>query len=585
LHFLLLFQGVTLFLGQREQGGIHMQDVFEFETRSLHSLVKVFSDEELRAESYTRGSVLRGETFNFQVAYRAPALTKPIQVSVTSTLQAAITLREVGLAPSELPCQRRHDDNVLRVTPGLYPDPLYPIVRDRGIVGIHYQWRSVWVTVEVDEETQADEYSVDVQFATITGERLGGECFQLDVLPAVLPPQTLIHTEWFHADCLANYYDVEVFSEAHWGLIDTYMQTAVRHGMNMVLTPHFTPPLDTQVGGERPTVQLVDVRKEQDGTYEFVFSRLVRWIELCERVGIRYFEFSHLFTQWGAKHAPKIVAEEQGEVRRIFGWETDATGEAYKSFLCQYLPKLTALLQERGLENQCYFHISDEPLLEHMPWYRSASELMQAHLGDFPIIDALTNVEYYEQGLVKGPIPANDHIEPFLERKVPELWTYYCCVQYRQVSNRFFNMPSARNRVIGVQLYKFQIAGFLHWGYNFWNTQYSLQALDPFRVTDAGRSFPSGDAFLVYPGEEGPIESIRLEVFYEGLQDLRALQLLESLVGRDQVLVLIEEGLTEPLSFSRYPSDAEWLLGLRESVNQAITIASESTKRGESHDI
>ncbi|MNR05880.1 hypothetical protein D3C85_1219300 [compost metagenome] len=62
------------------------------------------------------------------------------------------------------------------------------------------------------------------------------------------------------------------------------------------------------------------------------------------------------------------------------------------------------------------------------------------------------------------------------------------------------------------------------------------------------------------------------------------MQLLESLVGRDQVLALIEEGLPEPLSFSRYPSDAEWLLGLRERINQTITNASESIKRGESHE-
>lgn len=558
-----------------------MHDAFVFETRCLHSLVKVFPDEELRVESYTRGSLLRGETFHFQIAYRAPALTKPIHVSAISSLQAAITLREVGLVPSELPCQRRHDDNVLRVTPGLYPDPLYPIDGDQGVIGIHYQWRSVWVTVEVDEETPAGAYDVTVQFTTTTGEKIGEESFHLEVISAVLPPQTLIHTEWFHADCLANYYGVEVFSDVHWLLIEQYMQTAVRHGMNMVLTPHFTPPLDTQVGGERPTVQLVDVRKVAEDCYEFGFSRLLRWIEMCYRIGIRYFEFSHLFTQWGAKHAPKVMAEEQGELRRIFGWETDATEEAYKSFLSQYLPALTSLLRERGLENRCYFHISDEPLLEHMPWYRSASELMQAHLGNFPIIDALTNYEYYEQGLVKMPIPANDHIETFLERQVPDLWTYYCCVQYRQVSNRFFNMPSARNRVIGVQLYKFQIAGFLHWGYNFWNTQYSLQAIDPFRVTDAGRTFPSGDAFLVYPGANGPVESIRMEVFYEGLQDLRALQLLESLIGRDQVLVMLEEGLTEPLSFSQYPSNAEWLLGLRERVNRAITDASEFIKRGE----
>ncbi|MFD2332754.1 DUF4091 domain-containing protein [Cohnella sp. GCM10020058] len=440
------------------------------------------------------------------------------------------------------------------------------------MTGLPDQWRSVWVTVETGADTLAGVYPVIVRFAAETGEPLGEARFELEVLDAELPPQTLIHTEWFHSDCLANYYGVHVFGEAHGSLIERYLDTAVRHGMNMVLTPLFTPPLDTAVGGERPTVQLVEVAKDGE-CYVFGFERLERWIAMCDRVGIRYFEFSHLFTQWGAKHAPKIMADDNGTHRRIFGWDTDSAGEEYRAFLGAFLPCLVAFLRRDGLLDRSYFHISDEPLAEHMPWYRSASELMQAHLGELPINDALTDYAYYEQGLVRRPIPANNHIEPFLAHDVPELWTYYCCVQYQDVSNRFFNMPSARNRIIGIQLYKYRIAGFLHWGYNFWNIQYSLEAIDPYRVTDAGCTFPSGDAFLVYPGADGtPVESIRMEVFQEGLQDLRALQLLESLIGRERVLAMIEEGLEEPLTFSAYPRDAAWLLGLRESVNSAIKL-------------
>lgn len=541
-----------------------------FETRCLHSLEKVFADEPLRAVPYLRGSALKGETYAFQVAYRAPRLTKQIAVSAQSALGDRVSVRAVGLSPAELPSQYDHDDYILRATPGLYPDPLYPIQEEKGVTGFRHQWRSVWVTVTTDADTPAGIHPVVVRFAGVEGEPLGEERFELEVVEAELPPQTLIHTEWFHSDCLATYYGVEVFSDAHWTLIERYLDTAVRHGMNMALTPLFTPPLDTQVGGERPTVQLVDVTKDGD-CYVFGFERLECWIAMCNRVGIRYFEFSHLFTQWGAQHAPKIMADDNGTYRRIFGWDTDATGEAYKGFLGAFLPCLVTFIRLRGLQSRSYFHISDEPLEGHMPWYRSASELMHAHVGDMPIIDALSDYAYYEQGLVRRPIPSNDHIGPFLEGGVPELWTYYCCAQYKQVSNRFFNMPSARNRVIGLQLYKFQIAGFLHWGYNFWNSQYSIEPIDPYRVTDAGCTFPSGDAFLVYPGADGtPVESIRMEVFQEGLQDLRALQLLEGFVGRERVLAMIEDGLEEPLTFSAYPRDAAWLLGLRESVNAAI---------------
>ena len=95
-------------------------------------------------------------------------------------------------------------------------------------------------------------------------------------------------------------------------------------------------------------------------------------------------------------------------------------------------------------------------------------------------------------------------------------------------------MPSARNRILGWQLYRHQIEGFLQWGYNFWFTFLSRRFIDPYAVTDSGEAFPSGDSFIVYPGENGePVPSIRQLVFHEALQDMRALQLLESRIGRE----------------------------------------------------
>ena len=163
------------------------------------------------------------------------------------------------------------------------------------------------------------------------------------MIQAELPEQKLLHTEWFHTDCLATLYNVEVFSGEHWRRIEQFVQTAAKHGMNMILTPIFTPPLDTEVGGERPTVQLVDVEKSGEA-YSFQFEKLKRWVDLCKKQGIKYFEFSHLFTQWGAKHAPKIVGYENGEFKKFFGWETDATSLEYRGFLQQFLPSLINLL-------------------------------------------------------------------------------------------------------------------------------------------------------------------------------------------------------------------------------------------------
>lgn len=540
------------------------------QTRSLSSLVKVFHDEEIVDQVFSHASALFNETFSFQVAYKGTKEDlESFKVEIDSDLKDIITIRKVGLVQSDTPMYPDHDEHVLRTTPGLYPDPLFPFDYE-GVNPVYDQWNSIWVTVHLNEQVKTGTHDIKVQFVSKTNEKLAEETFTLDVIPCALPEQKLIQTNWFHADCLATEYEVDVFSEAHWKLIDQYVETASKNGMNMLLTPLFTLPLDTEIGGERPTHQLVDVEKNGD-TYTFNFDKLIRWIDLAKNQGIKYIEFSHFFTQWGALHAPKIIATEAGIEKQIFGWKTDASGEEYRDFLSQFLPALKNLIVKNDIEDMAYFHVSDEPTLDQLESYQKASEIVYEYLSDYPIIDALSNYEFYEKGLVKKPIPANNHMDDFLENNVPGLWTYYCCAQYKQVSNRFFSFPSARNRISGLQFYKYDIEGFLHWGYNFWFTQFSKKVINPYEVTDAGGSFPSGDAFLVYPGKEGPIESIRLAVFFDALQDLRALQLLESLTSKEHVMNLLEGKLSRPLTFTEYPRDSEWLLFIREQVNKQIS--------------
>ena len=186
------------------------------------------------------------------------------------------------------------------------------------------------------------------------------------------------------------------------------------------------------------------------------------------------------------------------------------------------------------------------------------------------IFDALSDYKFYESGLVTCPIPSNNHIDIFLENKVPNLWTYYCCSQKYDVANRFMSMPSYRNRIIGLQMYKFDIVGFLHWGYNFYYSQYSRRKINPYVVTDADGAFPSGDSFSVYPGEEGPLESIRLKVFKHALQDMQALKCLESYTSKQEIVKLMDKEVS--ITFSKYPQNSDFILNLREEVNEKIKL-------------
>ena len=126
----------------------------------------------------------------------------------------------------------------------------------------------------------------------------------------------------------------------------------------MILMPLFTPPLDTVPNQERLTTQLVGVTKKGK-KYTFDFTLVKRWIAMCKKCGVEYYEMSHMFTQWGAKHAPKVMATVDGKYQRIFGWETDSHGEEYKDFLKQFIAALIPVLKEEKIAKKCYFHTSD----------------------------------------------------------------------------------------------------------------------------------------------------------------------------------------------------------------------------------
>lgn len=54
-----------------------------------------------------------------------------------------------------------------------------------------------------------------------------------------------MYTEWFHSDCLADYYHVDVFSEEYWRIVENFLRKAKERGVNMILTPILTLPLET----------------------------------------------------------------------------------------------------------------------------------------------------------------------------------------------------------------------------------------------------------------------------------------------------------------------------------------------------
>jgi hypothetical protein len=119
---------------------------------------------------------------------------------------------------------------------------------------------------------------------------------------------------------------------------------------------------------------------------------------------------------------------------------------------------------------------------------------------------------------------------------------------------------------LGYQLYKFDIKGFLQWGYNFYYTQYSKKKINPYKITHAGGAFPSGDAFSVYPYRNGVIPSIRLKVFKEALDDVSLLYMLEEKIGREEAIALLDKTAETNITFKNYPRNEQFFDNLTDMI-------------------
>lgn len=524
-------------------------------------------------------SFFTNEVYSFQCAYYVDGRENDmVKVKAGGSLKNFTKIRQVCLMPARFAGRKGCDENYISFEPGLYPDLLRDL--EEGQVRLYSgQWQALYITIDlrnIEEDklplgeqdfhlTFYDKEQVEEIDRGVVSDKLS-----LLVRSQKLPEQKLYHTEWFHVDCLADYYKVEPWSEEHWEVLEHYISHYAEMGMNTILVPTFTPALDTAVNHERTTVQLMEVTYE-NGSYTFGFDRLYRFIHLCRQHRILNFEIAHLFTQWGAKAAPKVMGVKDGTLQKLFGWETDSKSLGYLTFLEQYLTALTRKLDDWDLRRKVFFHLSDEPEEKDRENYSYLKEKISPFLSGYPILDAVSLYSFYEQGMVEKPVPGINHLDLFLENKVPHLWTYYCSAQEKNVTNRFFSMPSARNRVLGILLYYHGIEGFLHWGYNFYNTQYSLQQINPYEVTDAGGAFPSGDSFLVYPGANRyPEDSLRMMALMEAMQDIRALELLESLSSREEVLEILREWAGGKLTMVEYPHSSTLLLELREKINERI---------------
>ena len=515
----------------------------------------------------------RNSRVSFQACVRN-VTEKPVDIRVEVSSDLDISIRRVGYVPVKhhnTDTEESELDGVGHV-PGFVPDPLLP---ENSVTAGPFESHSFWITIIIPADASPGKRELEVRFrfgpTSQTCQTCQTAVAAIAVSPLVIrPADDFPVAHWFYADALCDWYEVEPFDEGFWQIAKPYMQDMVEHGGNCMYVPLFTPPTD---GVKRPT-QLVkvtasglrsdssdksDLSDRQE--YKFDFADVKKWVDLARECGATWFEWTHFFWQWGVKYALRIYRSNHADGSALL-WppETPATSETYRNFLTQFLPKFHEFLQAESLLDRSIFHVSDEPHGdEHLENYRRARAMLKNLAPWMKVADALSDIRFGLEGLTDMPIPSISVAKSFVEAGIPS-YAYYCCGPRGKYLQRLMDTPLAKIRMSGWLFHKLHAQGFLHWGYNYWYKSQTQELIDPF-TEQSGSAWPGwayGDPFVVYPGPDGPIDSIRWAVFAESLQDLALLRTAG--IDPDDPL------LGDLKDYNDFPRTEEWIVLARRRI-------------------
>lgn len=530
--------------------------------------------------TYRKVYAAQGEIFAYQVSvYNDCDNLYDAEISVESDCKTNIRLEEY------VPIHAHSTITPAEETDGIHEFMVPDVLKETSKISISpYETKTFWIKVSdlkpgehIDKVKVVSDinklYSVEVNYSEDT---LEVPYFVSDF--KIEKHKTIPTLHWFYADSISAYYKLPLWSDVFWAMCKKWMQNYAAHGMTHIYLPLFTPPLD---GVKMPT-QLLDVKiiegEKENAKYAFDFTNASKWVNLAKECGINNFECVHLFTQWGELHPLRIykdtkfnlcptniklydrditIGSKEDKENLLVDIEKDTTNPEYKNFLTQFFAALKPFCEEHGIYDNIWFHVSDEPHIDHLDIYRRASDMLKELKPDIKILDALSNREFADHTQIDMPIPGLEDAEPF-EDIVHGV--YFCCFPRGKYINRLLDTPLFKTRMLGALMYKKNASFFLHWGYNYYFISQTRDLIDPYVKNDGGQypNWAPGDCFQVYPGPEGPLDSIRWENFYDTLQDYDLLTNLNF----DKKSDLLKDLKT----YAEFPRDPDFIWDLREKL-------------------
>lgn len=397
-------------------------------------------------------------------------------------------------------------------------------------VGAH---RGVWYEVNVPQDIRPGLYKGSVT-ATAPGCSPAVHEVELLVEHATLPRPCdwKIHLDlWQHPQAVARWHDVEPWSRAHFEVMRPLMQRLAEAGQKCITCTLLDEAWNGQTYDWFPS--MVRWTKGRDGVMRYNYDTLDAWLHFMhDEIGIREQISCYSMLPWHL--SVRYFDETTGKEATI---KAEPGKPEFEAVWAPFLRDFHRHMQEKGWAEKTCIAIDERP--DYM--VREAMRLVQQNAPAFRIASAVDKPSELTRE-VYNISPVLTHAgsalgELLRERKAAgKITTFYVCL-HPQVPNTFTTSPPAEAEWLGFFAAANHLDGFLRWAYNSWNR-------NPFASTDFVH-WPTGDCFLVYPGNRS---SIRFERLREGIEEFEKINLLRSRAGESPQAAATIKRLNESLA-------------------------------------
>lgn len=510
----------------------------------LDALVKPFPDDIPRPPGPALAEVARGEHATLQIVMRGEKTITQLHTRVSRLTSIpgneflnAQPPRFVANVLVDRPTQRPSKDQ-LRLPPAEYPDPLLDD-EFRDVPGGHGQ--AIWITVPVPTNAAAGSYEGKL---TLTGSA-DGQPFQVDqmlrltVRNAIAGPASLWVTEWFAMHSRHMQIAPEPESAAYYALLRRYARNMAEHRHNVALIS----PL-----------ALAQFSVNREGKLTSDFTRFDRWVRIFQEEGvIGRIEGGHIGGRKAGWESPFVVTIWAVQDGKAVSSQVAPESREAEGFYGEFLPALVLHLKAQGWLSNYLQHLADEPIVQNIESYRAMAGLVRKYAPELRTIEACHTKDLV--GSIDVWVPQLNYLQQDFEhyqgrqKAGEEVWFYTCVFPQGEYANRFLEQPLIKTRLLHWINFQYGVTGYLHWGYNQWTDD------SPFthstRPHNGPPYLPAGDPWIVYPGRDGPLDSIRFEAMRDGIADYA---LLQALAQRDpEAARTLARRVV--LSFDRYNTD------------------------------